>query len=156
MCRIAIGSFFACPKSGGICIIEFEPELFTIGLMLLLMVVLHYSAPHAHRWISTYLWKRKGNQMTGKEDNYILLPLTIDQCNRLLYHLQMVVNGNMKLVHQFQKRPKDDVSLSDGEKYIVKWVPCVEHLAHAPSRQLVSPYQSRASAPAERHPEIQM
>jgi hypothetical protein len=67
--------------------------------MLLLMVVLHYSALHAHRWISTYLWKRNGNWMTGKEDNYILLPLTIDQRNRLLYRLQMVVNGNMKLVH---------------------------------------------------------
>ena len=156
MCRIAIGSFCACPESGGIRIIEFEPELFTIGLMLLLMVVLLYSAPHARRWISTYPWRWNGNRMTGKEDNYILLPLTIDQCNRLLYRLQMVVDGNMKLVHQIQKRPEDDVSLSNGEQYIVKWAPYVEHLAHAPSRQLVSPYQSRASAPAERRPEIQM
>jgi hypothetical protein len=156
MCRIAIGSFFACPESGGICIIEFEPELFTIGLMLLLMVVLHYSAPHARRWISTYLRKRNGNRMTGKEDNYMLLPLTIDQRNRLLYRPQMVVDGNMKLVHQIQKRPEDDVSLSDGEQYIVKRAPYAEHLAHAPSRQPVSPYQSRASAPAERRSEIQM
>ena len=68
----------------------------------------------------------------------------------------MVVDGNMKLVHQIQKQPEDDVSLSDGEQYIVKQAPYAEHLAHAPSRQQVSPYQSRASAPAERHPEIQM
>jgi hypothetical protein len=53
--------------------------------------------------------------MTGKEDNYILLPLTIDQHNRLLYRLQMVVDGNMKLVHQIQKRPEDNVSLSNGD-----------------------------------------
>jgi hypothetical protein len=146
MCRIAIGSFFVCPESGGICIIECEQELFTIGLMLLLMVVLHYSAPPARRWISTYLRKRNGNPMTGKEDNCSLLPLTINQCNRLLYRPQIVVDGNMKLVHQIQKRPEDDVSLSDGEQYIVKRAPYAEHLADAPPRQPVSPHRHRVSS----------
>ena len=146
MCRIAIGSFSVCPESGGICIIECELEWFTIGLMLLLMVVLHYSAPPARRWISTYLWKRNGNPMTGKEDNCSLLPLTINQCNRLLYRPQIVVDGNMKLVHQIQKRPEDDVSLSDGEQYIVKRAPYAEHLADAPPRQPVSPHQNRVSS----------
>jgi hypothetical protein len=84
--------------------------------------------------------------MTGKEDNCSLLPLTINQCNRLLYRPQIVVDGNMKLVHQIQKRPEDDVSLSDGEQYIVKRAPYAEHLADAPPRQPVSPHQNRVSS----------
>ena len=76
--------------------------------------------------------------MTGKEDNYMLLPLTIDQRNRLLYRPQMVVDGNMKLVHQIQKRPDDDVSLSDGDLFTVRRARYAEHLVHAPQRQPVS------------------
>ena len=48
----------------------------------------------------------------------------------------------MKLVHQIQKRPDDDVSLSDGQMFMVKRAPYAEHLSHAPERQPVSPHQS--------------
>ena len=67
-----------------------------------------------------------------------------------------MADANMKLVHLKMRCPEDDVSLSDGELFMVKRMPYAEHLAHAPSRQPVSPYQSRASASAERRSEIQM
>ncbi|KIM74954.1 hypothetical protein PILCRDRAFT_79556, partial [Piloderma croceum F 1598] len=55
--------------------------------------------------------------------------------DRLLYRPQLVSDGNMKLVHQLQKRPEDDVSLSNGEMFIVKWAPYAKHLVNAPQRQ---------------------
>ena len=73
LCRIAIASYSECPKSGGICIIEFGLGLLMIDLMRLLMVVLHYSAPLAHKLISTYLQKPNGKPMTGEEEHYIPL-----------------------------------------------------------------------------------
>jgi hypothetical protein len=48
-CRIVIRSYSEFPESGGICIIKFELDLSMIDLMLLLMVVLPYSAPPALR-----------------------------------------------------------------------------------------------------------
>jgi hypothetical protein len=117
-----------------------------IGLILLLMAVLHYSAPLARKWISTYLRKRNGSPKTGMEDNYVLLPLTMNLHHRLLYRPQLAADGNMKLVHQIQKRPKDDVSSSDGELFLVKRARYVEHLVHAPPRQPVSPHQIRVSS----------
>jgi hypothetical protein len=36
------------------------------------------------------------------------------------------------------KRPEDDVSLSDGEMFMVKRGPYAEHVANAPQRQSVS------------------
>jgi hypothetical protein len=62
-------------------------------------------------------------------------------CYRLLYRPLLVSDGNMKLVHQMQKQPKDDVSLSDGEMFIVKWVPYAKHLANVPQRQPVSSHK---------------
>jgi hypothetical protein len=47
----------------------------------------------------------------------------------------------MKLVHMKMKQPEDDVSLSNGELFMVRWAPYVEHLAHAPPRQLVSSHR---------------
>ncbi|KAI0245205.1 hypothetical protein BJV78DRAFT_1140459, partial [Lactifluus subvellereus] len=44
-------------------------------------------------------------------------------------------NGNMKLVHLVMKRPLDDVSLSDGELFMVRRPAYANHLAHAPERQ---------------------
>jgi hypothetical protein len=76
--------------------------------------------------------------MTGMEEYYVLLPLTINLRYRLLYRPQLVVDGNLKLVHQIQKRPDDDVSLSDGELFVVRRAPYAEHLVHAPQRQPVS------------------
>jgi len=73
LCRIAIESYSESPESGGICIFEFALDLFMIDLMPLLMVVLHYSAPLAHRLISTYLPKPNGKPMTGKGKIYIPL-----------------------------------------------------------------------------------
>jgi hypothetical protein len=49
----------------------------------------------------------------------------------------MVVDGNMKLVHLRNKRPDDDVSLSDGELFNVKRVPDALHLASAKDIQPV-------------------
>ena len=48
----------------------------------------------------------------------------------------------MKLVHQIQKRPEDDVSLSDGELFMVKRAPYAKHLVNAPQKQPVSHYQN--------------
>jgi hypothetical protein len=64
-------------------------------------------------------------------------------CYRLLYRPQLVVDGNMKLVHQIQKRPEDDVSLSDGELFMVKRAPYAEHLTYAPQKQPVSYHPNR-------------
>jgi hypothetical protein len=47
----------------------------------------------------------------------------------------------MKLVHLIMKRPLDDVSLSDGELFMVRRPPYADHLAHAPERQPVSSYK---------------
>jgi hypothetical protein len=44
----------------------------------------------------------------------------------------------MKLVRLILKRPEDDVSLSDGELFMVRQAPYVAHLANAPERQPVS------------------
>jgi len=49
----------------------------------------------------------------------------------------MVVDGNMKLVHLRNKRPDDDVSLSDGKLFNVKRAPYAKHLATAPDTQPV-------------------
>jgi hypothetical protein len=76
--------------------------------------------------------------MTGMEEHYIIPPLMINLRHRLLYRPQLAVDGNMKLVHQIQKRPDDDVSLSDGELFTVRRARYAEHLVHAPQRQPVS------------------
>ena len=39
------------------------------------------------------------------------------------------MDGNMKLVHLNMKCPEDNVSLSNGELFMVKCKPYVEHLA---------------------------
>jgi len=41
-------------------------------------------------------------------------------------------------VHQIQKLPEDDVSLSDGELFLVRRARYANHLANAPARQPVS------------------
>ena len=43
----------------------------------------------------------------------------------------------MKLVHLKMKRPENDISLSDGELFMVKHRPYVEHLEHGPQSQPV-------------------
>jgi hypothetical protein len=57
--------------------------------------------------------------------------------NRLLYRPQLAVDGNMKLVHLKMRCPEDDVSLSDGDLFVVTRAPYAEHLATAPERQPV-------------------
>ena len=59
-------------------------------------------------------------------------------CHRLLYRPQLTADGNMKLVHLIMKRPEDDVSLSDGELFMVRRPPYAEHLVTAPQKQPVS------------------
>ena len=55
----------------------------------------------------------------------------------LSYWPQLVIDGNMKLVHLFTKQPEADVSLSDGELFMVKQVPYANHIANAPEWQPV-------------------
>jgi hypothetical protein len=56
---------------------------------------------------------------------------------RYLYRPQIVVDGNMKLVHMRMKRPEDDVALSDGAMFNVERAPYAAHLASAPDIQPV-------------------
>jgi hypothetical protein len=77
--------------------------------------------------------------MISKEQLHSSFPLIKTfKWHRLLYRPQLVVDGNMKLVHLIMKRPEDDVSLSDGEMFMVKRGPYAEHVANAPQRQPVS------------------
>jgi hypothetical protein len=122
-----------------------------------LMVVWHCSAPLVRKWISIYPLRMNGNLMTGEEDHYLLLLLTINlPCHRLLYRPQLVVDGNMKLVRLFQKRPEHDVSLSDGELFMVKRARYAEHLANAPQKQPVSHHQNSVYFSADIGQEIEM
>jgi hypothetical protein len=73
LCRITIESYSESPESDGICIIKFVLDFFMIDLMPLLMVVLDYSAPLAHRLISTYIWKPNGKLIIGSEEHYVPL-----------------------------------------------------------------------------------
>ena len=50
----------------------------------------------------------------------------------LLYRPQIVVDGNMKLVHLIMKRPELDISLSNGELFMVGHESYGEHLQNAP------------------------
>ena len=114
-----------------------------IGQIILLMVVWRCSVPRVHRWISTYPLRRNGKPTTGKEDvQFLLPPSTTITHHRLLFRLQLTADGNMKLVHLKMKRPEDDVSLSDGELFMVRRAPYAEHLAHAPPRQPVSSHRN--------------
>ena len=95
--------------------------------------------------------------MTGEEKHLLLLSLTTNiPCNRLLYRPQLVVDGNMKLVHLIQKRSEDDVSLSDGELFMVKRAPYAQHLANAPEKQPVSHHSKKIWFESETGQEIKM
>jgi hypothetical protein len=71
--RTTIGSYSESLESGRIFPIELELALFMIGLIFLLMVDQHYSAPLVHRWISTYPLRLNGKLTIGKEERYVLL-----------------------------------------------------------------------------------
>ena len=77
-----------------------------------------------------------GNLRIGTYQIYI--SVTLIHANyfcRLFYQPQLVIDGNMKLVQLFTKQPKADVSLSNGELFMVKWVPY--HIANVPEQQPV-------------------
>ena len=138
-CRTDIGSYYESIDSGRIFTIELELGLFMIVQIILLKVDWHCSALRVHSWISTYPLRSNGRRMTGTQEPQHFLPLILtDICNRWLYRPQLVVDGNMKLVHLIMKRPEDDVSLSDGELFMVKRAPYTMHLENAPERQPVS------------------
>ena len=137
--RTATVNCFGSLESGGIFTIVFGLESFMIGRILPLMVVWHCFAPPVHRLVLTYPLRSNGNPTISKEKLYFLVLLTMTfKWHRLLYRPQLVVDGNMKLVHLIMKRPEDDVSLSDGEQFMVKRAPYAEHVAKAPQRQPVS------------------
>ena len=95
--------------------------------------------------------------MTGEEAHYLLLLLSINlSCHRLLYRPQLVVDGNMKLVRLFQKQPEHDVSLLDGELFMVKWAPYAGHLSNAPQKQPVSHHQNKVYFSSDKGQEIKM
>ena len=75
--------------------------------------------------------------------------------DKWLYHSQIIVDSNMKLVHLQNRRPDDDVSLSDGELFNVKRTPYAQHLATAPDKQLVCyQYKILYLTIPKRYPEI--
>jgi len=114
-------------------------------------------APLVHRWISTYPLSQNGNRRISKSTSYLLLQPNRNRAyTRLLYRPQLAVDGNMQLVHLKMKRPEDDVSLSDGELFIVKRAPYAEHLSSAPQRQPVSSITYNTDLITERCQEIKM
>lgn len=143
--------------SGVIFTIEFGLESFTIDPIILLTVVWPCFAPLVHRWISTYPLSQNGNRRISKSTSYLLLQPNRNRAyTRLLYRPQLAVDGNMQLVHLKMKRPEDDVSLSDGELFIVKRAPYAEHLSSAPQRQPVSSITYNTDLITERCQEIKM
>lgn len=78
------------------------------------------------------------------EDRYAYCSPDIIHCSqrispaRLLYRPQLVLDGNMKLVHLKMRRPEDDISLFDGGQFNVERQPYKAHLATAPERQEVT------------------
>jgi len=63
----------------------------------------------------------------------------------------------MKLVHLRNRRPDDDVSLSDGELFNVKRAPYAQHLATAPDKQPVRcQYQILYLTISKRYSEIKV
>jgi hypothetical protein len=114
-----------------------------IGQIRPWMVDWHCFALPVHRLVLTYPLRPNGNPTISKGKVYFVFLLTItSKWNRLLYRPQLVVDGNMKLVHLIMKRPEDDVSLSDGELFMVRRAPYTEHLATAPPKQPVSSQRS--------------
>ena len=57
-------------------------------------------------------------------DNYLLL-------FRWLYRQVIAVDGNMSAQHMKMQRPELDVSLTDGDAYVVENSPYQEHLSKA-------------------------
>ena len=104
------------------------------------MVGWHYSVQHAHKSVSIYLLKQNGNQRTSNLFLLHVSGLLILIGDRLHYRPQLVVDGNMKLVHLFMKQPEADAVLSDGELFMVKSEPYVDHIATAPQYQHVGSY----------------
>jgi hypothetical protein len=102
--RTTIRNYSKCHDSGRTFIIELKLELFIITWIHPLTVVWHCSALLVHRSISTYSLRLNENWIIGEEEHYLLLPLTMNlPCHRLLYWLQLVVDGNMKLVYLIQR-----------------------------------------------------
>ena len=62
----------------------------------------------------------------------------------------------MKLVHLKMRRPEDDVSLSDGELFMVKRAPYAEHLVTAPERQPVGGHKAIFNLDTNQSKEIKM
>ena len=136
--RTAIGNYFESPVSGGICTIRSKWALFMINQMFPLMVGWQYFVQHAHTLVSISLLRVNGNQRISFVLCDHLLQILMD--DRLLYWPQPVVYGNMKLVHLFMKWPEANVSLSDGELFMVKCKPYADHVTRAPQHQPVGLY----------------
>ena len=62
----------------------------------------------------------------------------------------------MKLVHLRMRRPEDDVSLLDGELFMVKCMPYAQHLMTAPEQQLVSCHNAIINLDTNQSQEIEM
>jgi hypothetical protein len=114
------------------------------------MAVWHYFAPRAHKSISTYPLRPNGNLTIGEQGTKVIPPLIpTGICHRLLHWPQLVVDGNMKLVHLIMRCPEADVSLSDGELFAVKREPYAEHVANAPQRQHVGAHETIVNSKAD-------
>jgi hypothetical protein len=136
--RIAIGSYSESQGSGVIFTIKCELVLFMISLMSPLIVGWPCSALPVHKWnkwTPTFHLNPNETQWTGGEGHSVIPLFTKEYYpHRLLYQPQLVVDGNIKLVHLAMKQPTDDVSLSNGELFMVGCPHYVDHLAYAPER----------------------
>ena len=138
--RTATGSYFESLMSSGICTIRSVWALFMITWTFPPMVGWHYSIWHAHKSVSIYLLEQNGNQRTSNLFLLHVSGLLILIGDRLHYWPQLVVGGNMKLVHLFMKQPEANVALSNGKLFMVKCEPYADHVATAPQYQHVGSY----------------
>jgi hypothetical protein len=61
-------------------------------------------------------------------------------CVRWIYRRNIVVDGNFSLEHMKMKSDANDVSLNDGEGYMVEWLPYKQHLeASFETKQVSNP-----------------
>ena len=110
---------------------------YMIGKHSFYRVLWHYFVLHVPSLGSTFLRKLSRFRGTGPHPESHVRDTATNVLTRLLYRPQIVVDGNMKLVHFRMKCPEADVSLSDGKAFMVERGPYEEHLANAPERQPV-------------------
>jgi hypothetical protein len=81
-------------------------------------------------------WEKKPDQCVLFPCLYVHISVSI--VDRWLYRRSIVVDGNFSAEHMKMKGPKNDVWLSDGEGYMVKEGPYIQHLKETAEIKQVS------------------